>query len=79
MRVQNNINLGAIEVLIADDNCTEGTVDVVQAFRERLQIRRATENRQGLTQQGSGEDAAARRPVGRNRLKSQRPSSIEAN
>jgi glycosyltransferase involved in cell wall biosynthesis len=37
---QNNINLGAIEVLIVDNNCTDGTADVVEAFRERLPIRR---------------------------------------
>jgi glycosyltransferase involved in cell wall biosynthesis len=45
---QNNIDLGAIEVLIVDNNCTDGTVNVVEVFRERLQIRRVTETRQGL-------------------------------
>jgi glycosyltransferase involved in cell wall biosynthesis len=45
---QNNINLCAIELLIVDNNCTDGTADVVEAFRERLPIRRVTENRQGL-------------------------------
>src|SRR5262249_12138450 len=45
---QNNTNLGAIEVLVVDNNCADGTADVVEAFRERLPIRRVTENRQGL-------------------------------
>jgi glycosyltransferase involved in cell wall biosynthesis len=45
---QKDINLGAMEVLVVDNNCTDGTVDLVEAFRERLPIRRVTENRQGL-------------------------------
>jgi glycosyltransferase involved in cell wall biosynthesis len=45
---QNNLKLGAIKVLIIDNNCTDGTMNVVKKFRERLPIRRVTENRQGL-------------------------------
>src|SRR5262249_20767049 len=43
-----NINLSTIEVLIIDNNCSDGTVDVVEAFRARLPIRRVTESKQGL-------------------------------
>jgi glycosyltransferase involved in cell wall biosynthesis len=43
---QDNIDLS--EVLIVDNNCTDRTVDVVEAYRERLAIRRVTESRQGL-------------------------------
>jgi glycosyltransferase involved in cell wall biosynthesis len=39
-----------MEVLIVDNNCTDGTVSVVEEFRERLPIRRVTESRQGLAQ-----------------------------
>ena len=45
---QNNINLDAMEVLVVDNNCTDGTPNVVEAFRERIPIRRVTESRQGL-------------------------------
>jgi glucosyl-dolichyl phosphate glucuronosyltransferase len=45
---QKNINLGAMEVLVVDNNCTDGTINVVEKFRERLPIRRVTEDRQGL-------------------------------
>jgi glucosyl-dolichyl phosphate glucuronosyltransferase len=45
---QNNTNLDTIEVLVVDNNCSDDTMDVVQTFRERLPIRRVTENRQGL-------------------------------
>jgi glucosyl-dolichyl phosphate glucuronosyltransferase len=45
---QNNINVGALEVLVVDNNCTDGTPEVVEAFREKLPIRRITENQQGL-------------------------------
>ena len=46
---QNPVNIGLMEVLIVDNNCTDGThVGVVEAFRERLPIRRVTESRQGL-------------------------------
>ena len=45
---QNEINLAAIEVLIVDNNCTDSTKNVVEKFREKLPIRRVTENRQGL-------------------------------
>ena len=37
-----------MEVLIVDNNCTDGTVNVVEAFQERLPIRRVTESQQGL-------------------------------
>jgi glycosyltransferase involved in cell wall biosynthesis len=45
---QKNIDLDTIKVLVIDNNCTDGTVELVGAFRERLPIRRVTENRQGL-------------------------------
>jgi glycosyltransferase involved in cell wall biosynthesis len=45
---QNFANLDLKEVLIIDNNCTDDTADVAEAFRERLPIRRVTENRQGL-------------------------------
>jgi glycosyltransferase involved in cell wall biosynthesis len=45
---QKDVNLGATEVLIVDNNCTDGTINLVEQFRERLPIRRVTENRQGL-------------------------------
>ena len=54
---QNDIDLGAMEVLIVDNNCTDGTANVVEAFRERLPIRRVTESSAGprpRSQQGSG-------------------------
>jgi len=43
---QNNSDLG--EVLIVDNNCTDGTAEVVGSFRERLPIRLVTESQQGL-------------------------------
>jgi glycosyltransferase involved in cell wall biosynthesis len=46
---QSDINLGAMEVLVVDNNCTDGTPKVVEAFREWLPIRRITESRQGLS------------------------------
>jgi glucosyl-dolichyl phosphate glucuronosyltransferase len=45
---QSDINLDTVEVLVVDNNCTDGTVNVVEAFRERLPIRRVQECRQGL-------------------------------
>src|SRR5262245_2397086 len=41
-------NLSPVEVLVVDNNCTDGTPKVVEAFREKLPIRRITETRQGL-------------------------------
>ena len=40
--------MGAAEMLVVDNNCTDDTVKVVDAFQERLPIRRVTESRQGL-------------------------------
>jgi glycosyltransferase involved in cell wall biosynthesis len=45
---QDDIDSEAIEVLIVDNNCTDSTPNVVEAFRERLPVRRLTESRQGL-------------------------------
>ena len=45
---QIGIDLGLVEVLVVDNNCTDGTLTVVEAFRERLPIRRVMESRQGL-------------------------------
>jgi glycosyltransferase involved in cell wall biosynthesis len=45
---QKNINLGTIEVLIVDNNCTDNTANVVDLFREKLPLRRVTEIQQGL-------------------------------
>jgi glycosyltransferase involved in cell wall biosynthesis len=46
---QKNINLGTIEVLIVDNNCTDNTASVVDLFREKLPLRRVTEIQQGLS------------------------------
>ena len=45
---QSDINLDTVEVLVVDNNCTDGTVNVVEAFRGGLPIRRVTESQQGL-------------------------------
>ncbi len=45
---QIDIDFGCTEVLVVDNNCTDETPDVVEAFREKLPIRRVTESRQGL-------------------------------
>jgi GT2 family glycosyltransferase len=45
---QIGIDLGPLEVLVVDNNSTDGTPKVVEAFRQRLPIRRVVENRQGL-------------------------------
>jgi glycosyltransferase involved in cell wall biosynthesis len=44
----NDIDSTAVEVLIVDKNCSDGTADVVEAFREKLPIRRVTESCPGL-------------------------------
>ena len=41
-------HIDATEVLVVDNNCTDQTADVVDAFRYRLPIRRTKESRQGL-------------------------------
>jgi glycosyltransferase involved in cell wall biosynthesis len=46
---QDDINSGLVEALIVDNNCTDGTANVVEAFREELPIRRVTESQQGLS------------------------------
>lgn len=49
LAAQNSINWGTTEVLVVDNNCTDGTMSLVETFRERLPIRRVTENRRGLS------------------------------
>ena len=46
---QVNAESGAIELLIIDNNCIDDTHRTVEAFRQRLPIRRVTESRQGLS------------------------------
>jgi glucosyl-dolichyl phosphate glucuronosyltransferase len=48
LAVQPSIQADA-EVLIIDNNCTDGTVHLVNEFRERLPIRRIVEGQQGLS------------------------------
>ena len=45
---QCDIDLGAIEVLIVDNNCTDDTPHVVEEFRGSLPIRRVRESQRGL-------------------------------
>ncbi len=45
---QDDINAGAVEVLIVDNNCTDDTQSVIEAFRETLPIRGVKESCQGL-------------------------------
>src|SRR5215467_13006973 len=46
---QNDLDFGALEILIIDNNCTDDTSDVVDAFQKKLPIRRITESCQGLS------------------------------
>jgi GT2 family glycosyltransferase len=48
LAVQPSIQADA-EVLIIDNNCTDGTAHLVDEFRERLPIRRIVERQQGLS------------------------------
>jgi glycosyltransferase involved in cell wall biosynthesis len=48
LALQNDINVGSVEVQIVDNNCTDDTPEVVEIFRERLPIRKVVEGRQGL-------------------------------
>jgi glucosyl-dolichyl phosphate glucuronosyltransferase len=48
LAVQNYDNTGISEVLIIDNNCSDGTVNIVEEFQERLPIRRVIESQQGL-------------------------------
>ena len=45
---QIDINSGRVELLVVDNNCTDSTPQVIEAFRKRLPIRKVTETRQGL-------------------------------
>ena len=44
----NDINSTAVEILIVDKNCNDGSSNVVEAFREKLPIHRVSESRDGL-------------------------------
>jgi len=44
----NDIKSTAVEILIVDKNCSDGSSNVVEAFREKLPIRRVSESRDGL-------------------------------
>ncbi len=56
-------NIHASEVLIVDNNCTDGTAGVVGSFRERLPIRMVKENQQGLAHARNRAAAEFRREV----------------
>ena len=45
---QHDLNEGGLEVLIIDNNCTDDTSQVVEAFQTALPIRLVTESHQGL-------------------------------
>jgi glycosyltransferase involved in cell wall biosynthesis len=45
---QDDINSSSVEVLIVDNDCTDGTSKVVEAFQEKLPARRVIEGQQGL-------------------------------
>src|SRR5262249_3854563 len=45
---QNYNNIHITEVLIINNNCSDGTVNVVAEFQEKLPIRRVIESQQGL-------------------------------
>ena len=44
----NDINSTAVEILIVDKNCNDGSSNAVEAFREKLPIHRVSEPRDGL-------------------------------
>src|SRR5262245_48553854 len=48
LAAQPNANSSATELLIVDNNCTDDTCQIVEAFRLSLPVRRAIEDRQGL-------------------------------
>jgi glycosyltransferase involved in cell wall biosynthesis len=45
---QSGINADTVEVLVVDNNSTDDTQKVIEAFQETLPIRRVTESQQGL-------------------------------
>jgi GT2 family glycosyltransferase len=48
LTTQDDIDSDLVEILIVDNNCVDATAEVVKAFRDKLQIRRVSENQQGL-------------------------------
>ena len=46
---QIDVNSGRVELLVVDNNCTDSTPEVIEAFRKRLPIRKVIETRQGLS------------------------------
>lgn len=49
LAAQSNVDWNSVEVVIIDNNCTDCTASVVDAFGKKLPIRRAVEGRQGLS------------------------------